>query len=392
MRILQLHNRYQIVGGEEGVVQAERSLLQQQGHFVECLEVSNDGIQGLGGKAIATANAIYSFSARQQVLKKIDQFQADLVHVHNFFPLLSPSVYDACRDRQIPVIQTLHNYRLICPKAMLFRDNQVCELCVGQSFPLAGVKYGCYRGSKAQTAVVSAMLSWHHLRGTWQNRVNTYIALTEFQKQKLVEGGLPSDRIQVKPNFTFVPDFPDLPRQSFILFVGRLAEEKGILQLLEAYRLNPQLPLLKIAGDGPLRPVLDQFIEQHHLHHRVQLLGRQPKETIFELMQAAICLVFPSIWYEGFPLTIVEAFACGLPVIVPSLGSMAEIVENGQTGLHFQAQNSQDLADKITWMSQHRAEVSSMSEKAQHRYHQSYTPQANYDRLMAIYQSSFTSK
>jgi glycosyltransferase involved in cell wall biosynthesis len=388
MRILQLHNRYKITGGEEGVVQAERSLLEQHGHTVELLEVNNDQIQGAWGKTIATTSAIYSFSSRQQVLEKIDHLQADLVHVHNFFPLLSPSIYDACRDRQVPVVQTLHNYRLICPKAMLFRDNQVCELCVGKRIPLAGVKYGCYRDSKMQTAVVTAMLGWHHLRGTWQNRVNTYIALTEFQKQKLIQGGLPSDRIQVKPNFAFVPEFPTVPRENFILFVGRLAEEKGIAQLIAAYDLNPHLPPLKIAGDGPLRASLEQLVRDRTLSDRIQFLGRQPQAAIFQLMRTAICLVFPSIWYEGFPLTIVEALGCGLPVIVPALGSMAEIVIDGQTGCHFQSQNPQDLADKIAWASQHPQELVPMSQVARQTYRTQYSPQANYDRLLEIYQKS----
>jgi glycosyltransferase involved in cell wall biosynthesis len=389
MRILQLHNRYQIVGGEEGVVQAEQTLLRSQGHAVHLLEVTNDDIHGVVGKAIAGINAVYSQSSKRKVLETLQQFQPDIVHVHNFFPLLSPSVYDACRSAGIPVIQTLHNYRLICPAATLFRDNQICEACIGKTIPLPGIQHGCYRESRSQSAVVAAMISWHRLQKTWQSRVDAYIALTEFQKGKLIEGGLPADKIFVKPNFVaLTPTSHNLPCGNFALFVGRLSIEKGVHFLIEAYRQRSVKLPLKIVGDGPMRDRLEQEVKGAGLCDRITFLGRQDRETVLQLMQQAMCLVFPSIWYEGLPLTIVEAFACGLPVIVPKLGSMAEIVEDHKTGLQFVAGDAIDLVNQVESMQQQNELRSQLSLNCRLIYNDRYTANINYQQLMNIYEKA----
>jgi glycosyltransferase involved in cell wall biosynthesis len=396
MKILQLHNRYQIAGGEEGVVEAEQALLKAQGHQVRLLEVTNDDIVGLAAKASAAVNAIYSRAARKQVLAEIDAFRPDVVHVHNFFPLLSPSVYDACRDRQIPVVQTLHNYRLACPKAMFFRDNQICEACLEQNSLVPAVVHGCYRSSRPESAIVAIMLAWHRHRQTWSDRVDAYIALTAFQKSKLVQAGLPAAKIHIKPNFVFPPDAavvltpqpehqPESQPEPYVLFVGRLAEEKGIAVLIEAYLHDPTLPPLKIVGDGPLRAALEQQVGAAKLSGRVSFLGRQSGPQVRRWMQQAHALVFPSIWYEGFPLTIAEAFSCGLPVIVPNLGSMAEIVQDGVTGYHFAPRDGADLAAKIGQIvAQPRQR---MGQTAQQVYAAQYSPFVNYQQLLAIYRS-----
>ena len=389
MKVLLLHNRYQIAGGEDGVVAAEQELLRDRGHRVAVLEVSNDDIQGGWQKLQAARHAIYSPPSKQKVSALIQQFRPDVVHVHNFFPLLSPSVYDACEQEGVPVVQTLHNYRLGCPKALFFRDNQVCEACLEHLFPWPSIRYGCYRESRAQTAVVATMLAWHRWRQTWWKRVSAFIALTEFQKQKLVQAGLPPQRMYVKPNFLFPPP-PDSTAQgpAFLLFVGRLSEEKGVSVLIEAYRRQPDLPPLKIVGDGPLRDHLQQQVDQAHLTQQICFLGRQDKPQVLQLMQQALALVFPSIWYEGFPLTIVEALACGLPVLVPQLGSMPEIIEDGSTGLHFLPQDSCDLASKIRWLTEHPQERDQMAQSARQVYQQRYTPEVNYDQLISIYRAA----
>ncbi len=389
MRILQLHNRYQIAGGEDSVVQAEQALLQARGHDVDRLEVTNDDIVGGWAKATAATRAIYSVVAKRRVEAAIAQFQPNVVHVHNFFPLLSPSIYDACRNQKIPVVQTLHNYRLACPKAMLFREQQICEVCVGKPFALPSIVHGCYRGSRSQSAVVAAMLGWHRWRGTWQNKVDAYIALTAFQAEKLIQAGLPASKMVVKPNFVFAPPIePEpLPREDYALFVGRLSEEKGVAVLVAAYTQKP-LPLpLKIVGDGPLREALQQQVKTAGLEHLITFLGRQDSATVRQLMQRAQVLVFPSIWYEGFPLTIAEAFSCSLPVIVPRLGSMAEIVTNGVNGLHFNPSDPLDLAHQIEWIKTHPEAVEEMAQQARLAYTSAYTPDRNYEQLMAIYHS-----
>ncbi len=388
MRILQLHNRYQITGGEEGVVLAEQQLLQQFEHTVERLEVTNDDITSPIDKARVAVNAIYSQSAKQQVHQRIEQFQPDVVHVHNFFPLLSPSVYDACRDRGVPVVQTLHNYRLACPNAMFFRDGQICESCLDQNSPWPGVQHGCYRGSAAQTAVVASMLALHGWRKTWQERVDAFICLTEFQRQKLVAAGLPIERMHLKPNFLFAPEPSRQPADvPFFLIVGRLSAEKGIDIAIAAYSHDPHLPPLKIVGDGPARSALAQQVIAANLTDRITFLGRQDKSQVLVLMQQAIALIFPSIWYEGFPLTIVEAFGCGLPVIASNFGSMAEIVEAGHTGLPFEARNPTDLATKMAYLADRPALQQQLAHNAQQTYQDRYTPAINLTQLLAIYQS-----
>jgi glycosyltransferase involved in cell wall biosynthesis len=280
----------------------------------------------------------------------------DIVHVHNFFPILSPSIYDACQAAQIPVVQTLHNYRLVCPKAIPFRNDRICEDCFELTVPWPGVVHGCYRDSRVETAAVTAMLSIHRLAGTWERRVDAYIEL------------------------------PAAPvRGDFALFVGRLSAEKGVAVLLDAYlQHNLTLPL-KIVGDGPLRDSL--AAKAAHLPH-VTFVGRQDPQAVAAMMQQAKFLVFPSTWYEGFPLTITEAFAARLPVIAANLGTMSEIIDDGVTGLHFESGNPTDLATKIQWAIAHPDSLLKMGETAYDRYQTCYTPDINYRQLLHIYKSA----
>ncbi len=393
MRVLLLHNRYQFLGGEDSMVQAEKALLEAKGHEVTLMEASNDAIVGVRGKANAALSAIYSPASKQRVSAEIADFRPDIVHVHNFFPLLSPSVYDACGDARVPVVQTLHNYRLGCPNALLLRDGKVCEDCLGKRMPWPGIVYGCYRGSRTQSAVVAAMLAFHQLRGTWQKRVDAYIAMTAFHKEKMVQAGLPREKIHVKPNYVFAPEklVDKSLNGSYALFVGRLSQEKGVATLIDAYlQNNLQIPL-KIVGDGPLREVLQARVEATGLENAIKSLGWQDKSAVLPLMCSANFLVFPSNWYEGFPVTILEAFACGLPVLASRLGSMAEMVEDGVTGLHFEAGNSADLANKIQWAYEHPNEMICMGKNARRIYEAQYTPEANYHQLMAIYRTLHSS-
>jgi glycosyltransferase involved in cell wall biosynthesis len=375
------------------MVQAEKALLEAKGHEVTLMEASNDAIVGVRGKANAALSAIYSPASKQRVSAEIADFRPDIVHVHNFFPLLSPSVYDACGDARVPVVQTLHNYRLGCPNALLLRDGKVCEDCLGKRMPWPGIVYGCYRGSRTQSAVVAAMLAFHQLRGTWQKRVDAYIAMTAFHKEKMVQAGLPREKIHVKPNYVFAPEklVDKSLNGSYALFVGRLSQEKGVATLIDAYlQNNLQIPL-KIVGDGPLREVLQARVEATGLENAIKSLGWQDKSAVLPLMCSANFLVFPSNWYEGFPVTILEAFACGLPVLASRLGSMAEMVEDGVTGLHFEAGNSADLANKIQWAYEHPKEMICMGKNARRIYEAQYTPEANYHQLMAIYRTLHSS-
>ncbi|MFN6571193.1 glycosyltransferase family 4 protein [Dendronalium sp. ChiSLP03b] len=390
MKLLILHNRYRFAGGEDRVVQAEKRLLEANGHEVILLEENNHSIISVWDTFVAAGGAIYSFAAKNRVEAEISRFCPEIVHVHNFFPLLSPAVYDACYSAGVPVVQTLHNYRLACPKAMPFRDGKTCEDCIGKLIPWSSVVHACYRNSHLQSSVVATMSTWHRLRGTWHKRVDAYIVFTHFQKEKMVQAGLPTEKIYIKPNFVFHADFPHKDSQcgkgNYILFVGRLSEEKGVSVLIDAYIQNNLSIPLKIVGDGPLRQVLQAKAQNAGYENLIEFLGFQDKSKVLRLMHNANFLVIPSIWYEGFPLTIVEAFACSLPVLAPKLGSMAEIVEDGVNGLHFEAGNSQDLAAKINWAIKHPEVMAATGKNCRSTYESQYTSEANYNQLMKIYQ------
>lgn len=390
MKILMLHNRYQQSGGEDAVVQAESALLESFGHTVELVEAHNDTISGGLGKAMAAMSALYSLKGRKHAAEAIARFQPDRVHVHNFFPLLSPSVYDACRARGIPVIQTLHNYRLACPNALFFREGKVCEDCLGQSLPLPGIVRGCYRGSRAQTAGVAAMIATHRLLGTWQQRVDAFIALTDFQKSKFVSAGLPSDRLHVKPNFAFDPGMPpaDRPIGEYALYVGRLSPEKGIENLIEAY-VRHRLPMpLKVLGAGPLEEPMRRRIAEAGMDEVVTFLGARARPEVERLMQAARFLAFPSICYEGFPMAIAEAFAAGIPVVASRLGAVPDLLMHDQAGWLAHAGDPDDWAATLRAAWNAPAELDRRGRAARRAYQEHYTPAANYQRLMTIYREA----
>ncbi|MBD2594933.1 glycosyltransferase family 4 protein [Nostoc spongiaeforme FACHB-130] len=387
MKLLILHNRYRLTGGEDKVVQIEKSLLEANGHDVILLEENNLNIVNVWDTLAAAGGAIYSLPSKQLVQAEIIRFSPDIVHVHNFFPLLSPAVYDACYAAGVPVIQTLHNYRLACPKAMPFREGKICEDCIGRLIPWSSVIHGCYRNSHLQSSVVAAMTTWHRLTGTWHKKVNAYIVLTQFQKEKMIQAGLPAEKIYIKPNFVFQSNSleSNIQRDNYLLFVGRLSEEKGVSVLIDAYIKNHISTPLKIVGDGPLRQVLQKKVQTAGYANIVEFLGHQDKLVVMELMQKAKFLVFPSIWYEGFPLTIIEAFAASLPVIASQLGSMAEIVQDHVSGLYFEAGNSEDLAAKIKWAINHSELMINYGNNARLICEYKYSSEANYQQLMSIY-------
>lgn len=384
MKILLIHNRYQERGGEDACFEAEARMLQSNGHQVFKLEFSNNEISNRRGpmQDLSLARTtIWSSTARAQLRNTIRTFQPVIAHFHNTFPLVSPGAYSAVRDTGIPVVQTLHNYRLLCPGATLYRDGQVCEDCLGKLMPYPGVRHACYRGSTVQSGVAAAMIGVHRIRGTWRRDVNRYIALTTFMKERFVAGGIPDDMITVKPNFVDLPMVPNAERAAGFLFVGRFAPEKGLAPLLEASALAADLPL-ELIGDGP---EFDRVANAANHQPTIRVSGRQPTDVVHARMREATALVFPSTWYEGFPVTIVEAFACGLPVIVSSLGSMAEIVEDGKTGLHFKPGDPADLARVMQWAASHPVEMREMGRNARKVYEEKYTPATNYTQLIEIY-------
>ena len=374
MRVLMAHNYYQQAGGEDAVVAAEYALLERHGVEVELYQQHNERIATMPAAQVAM-ETLWSQRTVSEFGALIERFRPDVVHAHNTFPLISPSLYFAAAQHGVPVVQTLHNFRLFCAQAMFMRDSRVCEDCMG-TLPWRGVLRRCYRGSLTQSAVVVGMQGVHRLLGTYQQRVTRYIALNHFCRDKFVEAGLPAARMAIKPNFVDLPPPPLAPR-SGALFVGRLSAEKGVATLAEALALAPAVTL-DVIGTGPEQHILETLAGAH-LH------GWQDPQQIYAQMQAAAYLVMPSIWYENVPRTLVEAYACGLPVIASRLGAMAELVRDGETGLLFEPGNAADLAQKMQWAEAHPETMRRMGEAARAEYEASYTPETNFNQLMAIY-------
>ena len=384
-KILMVHNRYRQPGGEDAVFAAETEILRKHGHeVVEYLD-DNRRIEGLN-PLVAAANTVWSYGSREKLSQVLRETKPDVVHFHNTFLQISPAAYYACWETAQPVVQTLHNYRLLCPVATFFRDGHVCEDCLDRTPPWPAVLHGCYHNSRMQTAVVAAMLVFHRLLKTWQNQVHVYIALTEFVRRKFIEGGLPEEKIVVKPNFVYSDPGIREGKGEYVLFVGRLSPEKGIKTLLWAWQYLQKIPL-KIVGDGPLMDEICAYVKMHKLEW-VELIGRCNHGGVLELMKGARFLVFPSEWYEGFPVTIAETFACGVPVIASRLGAMAEIVDDGRTGLHFEPGNSEDLAAKVKWAWTHLDQMQQMGREARAEYEAKYTAERNYKMLINIYEKA----
>ena len=395
MKILVLHTHYQQPGGEDQVFAAEATYLREQGHEINTLTFHNRDMQCMRNWRQAWTT-LWNQAAYRRTRALIRKHRPRVVHMHNTFPVASPGVLHAAKAESVPVVMSLHNYRFFCVNGLFFRNGQPCEMCQG-SLPWHGVTHGCYRNNRTASTVVAGMLALHRSLGTWK-LVDVYIALTEFSRKKFIEGGLPVGKIALKPNF--IVDYAltalndkfksgslntTLPSRTspFSLFVGRLSPEKGIQTLLRAWRLVPNNKLM-LVGDGPLLGEARSFVQQNNMKN-ISLPGRQSQADVLRLMVRAKFLVCSSEWYEQFPMTIVEAFASGLPVIASRLGAMAEIVEDGRTGLHFRPGDAQDLANKVAWAWAHPEEMAKMGKEARRKYEAKYTAEKNYEMLMEIY-------
>ena len=374
LRILVAHNYYRLRGGEDTVAEAEVALLRSRNHEVEFFTRSNGDIEESQRLQLAV-DAVWSSRSRDAIDEAILRFRPDVLHAHNTFPVLSPAVFHVASDHRVPVVQTLHNFRLMCVQAMFLREGRVCEDCLGR-LPWRGVVRRCYRSSVAQSAVVAGSVMAHRVIGTYQRTVSRFIALNAFCKGKFVQGGLPAARIAVKPNFVEAPAFEDEPRQGG-LFVGRLAPEKGLRTLVQAMALV-RGARVDVLGEGPDESV-GRNVPGLTLH------GNASAQTVRAMMLKAAYLLMPSIWYETFGLVVIEAFSCGLPVIASRLGAMAELVADGRTGALFDASSAEDLARKIAWAEANPHAMRRMGEEARREYEAKYTPDINYRQLMAIY-------
>ncbi|HEY7611684.1 MAG TPA: glycosyltransferase family 4 protein [Gemmatimonadales bacterium] len=384
MRILIGHNRYLQPGGEDSVAAAEAALLRAHGHDVVLYTKHNEEVARLGA-ARAAARAVWNGETYRELDRLLCDAPVDVAHFHNTFPLISPAAYYACRARGTPVIQTLHNYRLICPTATLLREGKPCSDCVGRRVPWPGVAHKCYRGSRSASAAVALMLTSHRLAGTWTRLVTRYVAISEFVRSKYVQGGLPASRITVKPNFVAPDPGPGRRSGGYAVFVGRLSPEKGIATLLEAWsRPDAALPLW-IVGDGPMAADVRAAAAASP---RIRWLGPRPPEETRAIIGDAATLVFPSIWPETFGLVLVEAFACGVPVVASALGAPADLVTSQATGFLVPPGDAGALLERAQWLWKNHDAAASMGRRARSTYETKYTAEVNYLDLMRVYREA----
>ncbi len=384
MRILIAHNRYRHPGGEDAVAENERDLLRRYGHEVRYYERSNSELDGLSPLRTLRffADMRWSRESYDAMRRVIADFRPEVAHFHNIFFMLSPSVYAACRDEGVPVVQSQHNFRLLCSNALFLRDGRICEECREHKSLRRGVRYGCYKNSRLLTFVMVRMLEDHWKRGTWTRMVDAYIMATEFGRQKYAAAGVPAEKIFVKPHVAFTSGEAKSEDRGYALFAGRLSEEKGIRILLQAWASIPDLTL-KVVGQGPLFDEMKAFVRQNDLEH-VEFRGFLSPVEYDATLRGAKLMIVPSVCYENFPRTVAEAFACQVPLAVSRLGGMPELVKEGETGFLFEPA-AESLAAKVRWIMRNEHVLPGIRENMKTHYERELSPDKNHERLMEVY-------
>jgi glycosyltransferase involved in cell wall biosynthesis len=385
--VLVIHNRYLQPGGEDAVVSAETDLLRRNGHRVLLYTRHNREIAQFGTvkQMLLPLTASWNHESYSELRRLIRQERPAIAHCHNLLPLLSPAAYYACAAEGVPVVQTLHNYRLVCPGGNLFRNASVCNECNDHGLTRSMV-HGCYRHSRSQTAAVAFMLGAHGAVGTWREKVQTYIAPSEFCHNVLTKSGLPVDRIVVKPHFV-----ADVPRHSdglgrYAIFVGRLSEEKGIIELLQLWQGLTSIPLF-VVGSGPLEGTARRLVSDSQANH-VVFAGQLSRAEALERLRDARFLIAPSRCYETFGMAVLDAAACGVPAIVPRPGALAELVAHHRTGFVVDMNDKEKLRSTIVHAWCHPLETREMGRAACAQCLECYSPDANYKKLIAIYDAA----
>jgi glycosyltransferase involved in cell wall biosynthesis len=394
MKILVIHNfhRSGSVSGDDFSADKEIKLLESYGHTIVKFVPSNDEFDGssISKKVFIALQIPWSFISFKKIRKIIVKQNPDIIHIHNIFPLLSPSVYYAVQREKIPVIQNLHDYRLLCPRAFFLRGGEVCEECRKISF-FKSIQYGCFQNSRIRTVPVALMLHLHHSLKTFQSKIDAYICLTNSQRSIFLDAGFEKEKLFVKPNFiedTFIKEQYQTGR--FALFFGRIGEEKGISTLIKAWKYLPDV-LLKILGGGPDTEKFKSLAMGLNIKN-LDFLGYKPHLECMKMVSSAMFLIAPSIWYETGIRTIIEAFSQSKPVIASHLGAMADLIEHGKTGLLFQPNNAEELASKVRWLWEHPEECYKMGINARKDYETKYTPEKNYEMLLDIYKEVLARK
>lgn len=383
MKILQCHNLYQLAGGEDSVVKDERELLEAHGHEVVSYVLHNDAVDDMSRLRLA-AGTIWSRKSARELRELVRREKPDIAHFHNTLPLMSPSAYHAVRAEGAAVVQTLHNYRLLCPKATFFRDNKTCEECLHKKVKWPAIKHGCYRDSRAASTAVAAMLTVHGTLGTYRKQIDAYIACSTFTRDKMIEGGYPGDRIHYKPNFLAADPGLGAGDGGYAMYLGRLSPEKGIEVLVKAWDQLDDVPL-KVVGKGPLQDQIESLASRHdNVTHRDWVTFPE----LGQILSRAAFLVLPTMNYEGFPRVIVEAYAHGVPVVATNFGAMGRVVVDGETGRHIDYGDAEGLARVSQELLNDTEQLQRLRQGARAAYERSYTADINYQTMISIYRQA----
>ena len=382
LSIILAHNYYSERGGEDIVFERETELLRSRGHRVAVFTCSSPSPAPWKQLAVAAAGAgLYNLKAAHQFRQLLERFRPDLVHVHNTFPLLSPSILSVCRRMEVPVVATLHNYRLLCPAATLYRKGHICQACRRSSGRWQSVARGCYRNSRVWSAAACLIMNVHDRLRMWQRSVRLFVVPSNFTRDQFLAAGWPSRQICTKPHFVLQDPGPGLGQGRFCLFVGRLAPEKGVRTLLRAWKETRCPWSLKIAGDGPLT---NQIASAAHGDPRIQWLGAQTGRQVMDLLGRAEVLIVPSECLETFGLVVIEAFARAVPVIASGAGALSELVRDGETGVVVSPGDSSALSGAIEILAQGQNR-DAMSRRARLEFERRYSAEQNYELLQKLY-------
>lgn len=388
MKILIVHNHYQNRGGEDAVVNAQVNLLRQRGDEVLLYTRDSAEITDIAPikQALRAPQVVFSRDTYREIQSLVSRERPDVAHIHNVFPLISPSVYRALHDAAVPIVQTIHNFRLLCPNGLFFTHDLVCERCKSGN-TLHAVRLRCFRDSYQASALYAASIGLHRQIGTF-NLIDRFIALNRFAANRLVESGLTTqDRIRVIGNF--IPDpLPQSRRQDnhsqYVVYLGRLAPEKGVDTLIRAMARTPQITL-RILGSGPLETKLRNLVQELGLRN-VEFLGYIDGEEKWHQLRGALAIVLPSVWYEQFPVSVLESLAVGTPVLASRIGSLPTLVDDTRNGLLFTPGDAIDLSTKLIWIADHPEIAAVMGQHARSVVESNYTASIHYQQLMHAYE------
>lgn len=385
MRILLIHNFYQYLGGEDSYVTNLKKLLEDNGQQVYLYSKDSKNIKTVWDKVKAAIGLFYNPLVERELIKIIKEFKPDIAHFHNIYPLIGATAYRVCKKYKVKIAQHIHNYRFMCPKGILFRNGKICELCLRKRFPFWAIIFGCYHTSRLASFFLSLSFWFHRLLGTFEI-IDKYIFPSKFALNYFTK----YSKISKQKTF-FLPHFIDLPKnlkeqkkikkEDFFLFVGRLSEEKGIIELLEVFKTLPKYKLIVI-GDGPLKNTIKKFFA----HKNVKIVGVLDREKILKLMRSSLALIIPSLGYEIFPLVFIEAFSLGTFVLVPSMGVFKKDIGEHKTVFFYEYRNREDLRKKIIFLYKKRNYLNKITDTVNQRGFSYYTSETYYKKILKFYQ------